>query len=171
MNALLYISRIENEQFARAAIVSPSAIIPDVVADLDDRIEEKKINLTLHLSKGIHIPNLNPDLLFQLFYNLVNNAIRYNKTGGNISISDASMNDGSYCITITDSGSGIDQEDIPHIFNRFRKSGNARSEGHGLGLAIVKSIVNFLGLEISVSSRLHAGTTFSVVFPAGKVNK
>jgi signal transduction histidine kinase len=166
MNALLYISRIENEQFAKSVTVSPSTVMSGVVADLDDRIEEKRIHLSLQLSKGIHIPNLNPDLLFQLFYNLVNNAIRYNKTGGNISISDASMNDGSYCITITDTGSGIDTEDVPHIFNRFRKSGNARSEGYGLGLAIVKSIVNFLGLEISVSSRLHVGTAFSIVFPA-----
>lgn len=164
-NSLLLISRIENEQFVKADSVKPAAIIRDVLEEIDHRLLEKNLGLELQLSENKTLKKVNQDLLFQLFYNLINNAIKYNTSNGLILISDK-VKDGSYSMVIKDSGIGISNDELPFIFDRFKKTNLSENVGYGLGLAIVKSICVYQGIEITVSSELGKGTVFTLTFPA-----
>jgi two-component system, OmpR family, sensor histidine kinase ArlS len=166
VHSLLLISRIENDQFVKKDIINSSTIVKEVIEELDHRLEEKQLQLRLEMVHSKDLHHVNHDLLFQLFYNLINNAIRYNKENGSITIMDSRNTNGSYSIKITDTGIGIPAEEIGSIFNRFKKSKKSSSEGYGLGLAIVKSILVFHDLEVEVDSTEGKGTTFEIIFPS-----
>lgn len=101
----------------------------------------------------------NRDKVLQLVNILMDNAMKYVKEDGKITI-DASLNSRVVSIQISDNGSGIAEEDLPYIFERFFKSEKSHNEkGSGLGLAIAKEIVNGLGEKISVISKPKKGTT------------
>jgi signal transduction histidine kinase len=118
----------------------------------------------MRISNPLTIKNVNHDLLFQLFYNLVNNAIRYNKQQGKILISDELKGEG-YMVVIGDTGIGIPQDELPLIFNRFKKTNLSQTGGYGLGLSIVKSIANYHDLKVEAASQVNVGTEFFVIFP------
>ncbi|WP_026679335.1 sensor histidine kinase [Fictibacillus gelatini] len=106
-------------------------------------------------------------LLHQVWTNLITNSIKFTENGGSISLR-LRKNDGECQIEIKDTGIGISEKDLPHIFNRFYKADKARSrkEGSsGLGLAITKKIVELHGGHIHVESQLGKGTTFIVNLP------
>jgi two-component system sensor histidine kinase ArlS len=169
VHSLLYISRIENDQFAKMDIVNMYQLTIDVMEELSYRLETKSIHFTNEVSPAVKLKQVNRDLLFQLLYNLINNAIRYNKENGSIQLSDYYAPGQSYILFIKDTGIGIKQEELASIFNRFKKSGKAEGEGYGLGLSIVKSITSFHGFDIKVSSDYGEGTVFSIVIPAEMV--
>ena len=100
------------------------------------------------------LKGVNRDLFFQLFYNLINNAIKYNVNNGSIVISDQAVTKAGYIIAVTDTGIGIDAAEQPFIFDRFRKTNLNENVGYGLGLSIVKSICLYHGIEIKVSSEV-----------------
>jgi len=164
-NSLLLISRIENEQFVKSDAVKPAGLVNEVIEEISHRLEEKGLNIEIKLTKNPLLKGVNHDLLFQLFYNLINNAIKYNVAQGSITISDELTNKG-YLIAIADSGIGISAEEQGFIFDRFRKTNLSENVGHGLGLSIVKSICQYHGIEIKVSSEVHKGSTFSLLFPS-----
>jgi signal transduction histidine kinase len=167
VHSLLLISRIENEQFSKKDTVSASELFADVMDEISHRLSERDISLKMEISKLISLDNINRDLLFQMIYNLVNNAIRYNKQSGFIHIADRINPDGSYDVDLIDSGIGIPEEDIGTIFNRFKKANQSEdSAGYGLGLSIVKSIADYHKITISISSEISKGTTFTISFPA-----
>lgn len=171
VHSLLYISRIENDQFAKADTVNVHNLTIEVMEELSHRLETKSIQFTNNISKKVTLKQINHDLFFQLLYNLINNSIRYNKENGSIYLSDHYVPGKSYILSIKDTGIGIRAEELGTIFNRFKKSGHAISEGYGLGLSIVKSITSFHGFDIKVSSVYGEGTVFSIVIPATMVEK
>lgn len=126
--------------------------------------------------KSIEIHNVVPQQTFiyadqslftQLLVNLVGNAVKYGKEGGNIWIG-VRYDEVSAKLYIRDDGMGISKEDKEHIFERFYRADKARDRsGSGLGLAIVKWIVEMHGGQIFVESRLGEGTVFYVVLPGG----
>jgi signal transduction histidine kinase len=121
------------------------------------------MNIEVRDDKTLH--EVNRFLLFNLFFNLVNNAIKYNKEQGEIAIK-AFKEDGRYVIEVSDTGIGIPAEQVPFIFNRFKKfKQSAQQESFGLGLPIVKSIADFHKIGIEVSSELGAGSRFRLIFP------
>ncbi|RYY55957.1 MAG: HAMP domain-containing histidine kinase [Chitinophagaceae bacterium] len=164
VNSLMLISRIDNEQYRRDDTVLPGRLLQEVAGELEHRLEQQDIQLAIHLSSGKRISGMNQDLLFQLFHNLLNNAIRYNTPGGRISITDSQTSNG-YQLSIGDTGIGIAAADLPLIFNRFKKTSNGSEEGNGLGLSIVKSIADYLNLRIEVESTPGKGSQFHVLFP------
>jgi two-component system, OmpR family, sensor kinase len=107
----------------------------------------------------------NPDELGQVFVNLLDNAVRYTPSGGVICVN-AGATDGEIAISITDSGVGISERDLPHVFERFYRgeAGRAR-EGAGLGLAIVDQYVRQHGGRVVVDRKQPIGTTFTVFLP------
>lgn len=165
VNALLLISRIENKQYARLDTVALTPLLNDIIEELQPLAEEKEITFDIQVPDSIFIKSANHDLLFQLFYNLLTNAIRYNNQGGSIAISGDFVAGRKYMLTVKDTGIGIQQDELPHIFDRFKKSGSSHSNSNGLGLAIVKSIVEFHGIEIEAVSVKDEGSSFSVIFP------
>jgi signal transduction histidine kinase len=160
------ISRIENEQFSKKESVRVAELFDDVLDEINHRLSEREISLEINLSKQLMLVNINRDLLFQLVYNLMNNAIRYNKANGSIRIWDQIHPDGSYEVGISDTGIGIPEDELATIFNRFKKANQSEeSAGYGLGLSIVKSIADYHQIKIGIISEVSVGTTFTIVFP------
>ena len=114
---------------------------------------------------------LDVERIDQVMYNLVNNAMKNTPKGGKISIDCSFLNKDCIIVKVNDSGCGIEEKDIPHIFEMFYTVSNARGgKGTGLGLAISREILIKHHAEISVESQLNQGTTFIIKFPVANVN-
>ncbi len=110
------------------------------------------------------------DELFQIIYNLTENAIKYNREGGRVSLS-VSRSAENVTITVEDTGIGIPEDDLPHIFDRFYRVDKSRGRdagGTGLGLSIVKSTANRHGGDVTAENIPAGGMRFTVTFPAYK---
>lgn len=164
VHSLLLISRIDNEQFVRNDTINPEVILKEIAEELSHRFWKKELSIDIQVLKNIELKKVNRDLIFQLFYNLINNAIRYNNPGGAIIITDDLKPEKSYTLHIKDTGIGIHSENIEDIFNRFKKDNQSSKEGIGLGLSIVKSIIQYHHSEIKVQSELGKGSSFTVIF-------
>ena len=106
-----------------------------------------------------------PHRLEQAVQNLAANALRHTPPGGSVRLG-ASRADGKVRLTVTDTGVGIPEQHLPHVFDRFYKADQSRSQsGSGLGLSIVKAIVERHGGSVSVRSRQGVETTFEIVLP------
>jgi len=166
---LLLISQIENEQFLKEDNISLSELIHEVHEEISIRLQEKEISCEIDIPAEWQLNHVNKFLLFNLFFNLINNAIKYNKEHGEIKItghSDAKV----FLVAVADTGIGISAERIPHIFNRFKKfTQSLQQDSFGLGLPIVKSIADFHQIRIEVVSEPEVGTTFKLVFPANLI--
>ncbi|ATP55784.1 two-component sensor histidine kinase [Pedobacter ginsengisoli] len=164
-SSLLFISRIENDQFVKLASVKLIDLLADINEEISHRLEDKSLTLNIDVKNQITLKNVNHDLLFQLFYNLINNAIKYNVEQGSVTITEAFNKQGEYQIFIKDTGIGIASEDIDFIFDRFRKANLSENVGYGLGLSIVKSIALYHNIDIKVASAVKQGSTFTITFP------
>ncbi len=164
-NSLLLISRIENEQFAKSDTLKPGDLLNEITEEISHRLEDKNLSIEIRLRHQVTLKGVNHNLLFQLFYNLINNAIKYNVNNGSIVVSDQPVTKAGYMIMVTDTGIGIEAAEQPFIFDRFRKTNLNENVGYGLGLSIVKSICLYHGIEIKVNSEVNKGSTFSLLFP------
>ena len=107
------------------------------------------------------------DDLYQIVFNLMENGIKYNLSGGSLKVRLFRIEDNAI-LEVRDSGMGIPADALPHVFERFYRVDKARSRatgGSGLGLAIVRTIVQRNRGEITVDSVLDQGTCFTVTFP------
>jgi len=162
INSLLLISRVENLQFNKTDIVDIKEIVTEVHNELEDRLEDKKINFINNLSHAYTLQG-NQSLMHTLFFNLVNNAIKYNHVDGSITITDEMYTE-QYILQISDTGMGMDDGEIERAFNRFEKFDRQEKESYGLGLAIVKSITAFHNISINIQSAKNKGTTVKLIF-------
>lgn len=128
-------------------------------------------NIHMELIKNINEPTafIDPDRMEQVFTNLIDNAIRHSEKHGEVRVT-VSNNTDKLSVSIQDSGSGIPDEDLPFVFERFYKADKSRErnkekKGTGLGLAIAKNIIEAHHGTISVKSKLKQGTTFSFEIP------
>jgi signal transduction histidine kinase len=165
VHSLLLISRIENDQFPKSDCFSIRSLVQEVMDELEHRLQEQQLTFRMELSTHVVLANLNHDLIFQLIYNLFNNAIRYNKPGGRIIVSERYTPGKPYRLIIRDTGIGIPEHAIGTIFQRFKKVEKKENEGYGLGLSIVHTIAKYHDIRIEVSSQPGAGTVFILIFP------
>jgi signal transduction histidine kinase len=163
IQALLLISRIENEQYLKNEEVSIEALVLDVTEEIEDRIEARQLTLDINIKEDLTL-QANYSLLFTMLFNVVNNAIKYNRPGGAITI-EGNAKDNGYLLSIKDTGLGIAEDQLPHIFNRFKRLHAPDKESHGLGLPIVETVANFHNISITVTSEKDTGTVFSFLFP------
>ena len=105
----------------------------------------------------------NPDRVEQIIVILLDNAKKYTPAGGSITISTEYSNEtDQVLVSVIDTGQGIHEYDIDHIFDRFYKADRARGKkGTGLGLAIAKELLSYMGETITVQSEYGEGTTFT----------
>ncbi len=163
IKTLLLISKIENEQYIKEDSVHLKELIYEVIEEIEERLTEKNISIDLKFQEDFICKNCNKSLLFTMFFNLINNAIKYNKPDGKIIIK--GYKSGEYFILeITDTGVGIDKENIEHIFERFKRFDIKGIEGYGLGLPIVKTVLLFHDINIQVTSEKNIGSTFKLFF-------
>ena len=125
-------------------------------------------NITFHLELDEDCPVLIlEDDLYQIVFNLMENGIKYNLSGGSLTVRLFRCEDNAI-LEVQDTGMGIPEDALPHVFERFYRVDKARSRatgGSGLGLAIVRTIVQRNRGEITVSSEVGKGTVFTVTFP------
>ena len=162
INNLLLISRIDNNQYTLKEPIILKEIITEISENFEDRLAEKKVMLKNKIDKNYTFLG-NKTLIHILLYNLILNAIKYNVENGTITISD-SLDDDYYYISISDTGKGMTTDQQSKIFERFVRV-DLNQEGQGLGLAIVDSIAKFYHVEISVTSKIDFGSTFTIQFP------
>lgn len=163
---LLLISQIENEQFLKEDHISINTLLQEVYDEISIRLQDKNILYEALLPYNWTLVNVNKFLLFNFFFNLINNAIKYNCEKGSIKIVENYENN-VFSVSIIDTGIGISAEDLPFIFHRFKKLRQSlQQDSFGLGLPIVNSIAIFHKIKIDVSSVKDKGTTFKVIFPS-----
>ena len=146
--------------------VLPSALLEQTVKSYGALAREKKIELEIRSEPGLLPFSFDPDRMAQVFGNLITNALRYTSAGGRITLT-AGRDAQVLVLTVQDNGRGIPAAALPHIFDRFYRADQARSQAgeSGLGLAIAKSIVEAHGGKISAESQVGQGTTIKITFP------
>jgi signal transduction histidine kinase len=163
IKALLLISKIENDQYLKQERTSVTALLDEVLEEVEERLQEKEIRLYKHFYEDIEYGPCNKTLLFTMFMNLVNNAIKYNKEGGSLMITTRKVN-GQLQVEVKDTGIGMEKAELPSIFDRFKRLNKSKADGYGLGLPIVKTIAGFHQIEIKVDSEPEVGTVFTLLF-------
>ena len=115
--------------------------------------------------------SMSPVILRLVASNLVDNALKFTETGGSVEVSVAVHGD-DFTLTVSDTGVGIPEAEIPRIFERFYRVDRARQRstgGAGLGLAIVKEAAERSGGSVKVTSQVGKGSTFTVTWPGAVV--
>ncbi len=168
INQLLDISRI------RSAVGDPSWLSGDLSAFVEmvvdnNRAMAEKLGIVLVFcgADNLECVSYVPDYIAKIVNNLLSNALKFTPEEGRVCVS-IRCDDISIFIEVSDTGSGIDSESIPHIFEPFYQSAQARSNGYdgsGVGLALVKEIAGLLGGEVAVDSVPGKGSSFTVKLP------
>lgn len=165
---LLTISKLESGQIVmNLQRVNLRELAQRVGDDLRSRAEEKKITVEISLSSEFSV-QADVDRLQQVFFNLVENAIKYGQSQGHVCIGAQAREEGQIEIWIRDDGPGIPSDAQDRVFERFFRIDKARSRetgGTGLGLAIVKHIVQAHGGKVWLESELGRGSTFFFRLP------
>lgn len=165
---LLDISRIESGKFE---IDLAPVNLPDVVSQISKDLENRSSIHEIIIDIPSNLPELlaDRDKIIQVFFNIIDNAIKFSPDGGKISVKAMVKGKNVKC-DISDQGIGIDEKEIAHIFEKFYRVDNSdryEISGTGLGLSIVKHIIESHNGKISVKSKRSKGSTFSILLPFG----
>ena len=161
---IMKISKLESDKTIEKTQIELKNIVVAIVDSL--MIEADKKNIKFKLSLNDCSISGNYDSIYSLIFNLVDNAIKYNKTNGKITIKLQEVSN-NVILSVKDTGIGIPKEDLDRIFERFYRVDKSRSKdsgGTGLGLAIVKHSLIVNKATIKVESELKKGSTFTVTF-------
>jgi two-component system phosphate regulon sensor histidine kinase PhoR len=165
---IMLLSRLdEGENRELFAPVNLVAVARESAVALAQKASE--LGVSIIASGADIIVNANPSLMAELFFNLIDNAIKYNKPGGSVTVEVAETN-GLVTASVSDTGIGIPKKAQSRVFERFYRVDKSRSKktgGTGLGLAIVKHITAVHNAEITLDSREGEGTRVTVYFKRG----
>ena len=167
---LLALSELEGKQAAALHFepVELRLCLVRVVERLESAIAEKGATVRLELPPGLPLIEGDPHRLDQVFFNLIENALKYGEAARREIVVAGQRRDGAVEITVSDNGPGIPAADLPHVFERFYRVRKDRSRavgGTGLGLSIVKHVVQAHDGQASVESRPGQGATFRLRLP------
>ena len=163
---LLTLTKAESVQDGEREVVDLSRIISQVFKMLIPLADQREIRLKCTMDKDCAVLTLEDDV-YQIIFNLVENAIKYNHDGGQVHVR-LLRRDEEVVVQVEDTGVGIPADALDHIFERFYRVDKARSRqagGSGLGLSIVHDLVERNFGEIQVECREEGGTRFTVTFP------
>lgn len=162
---LLDLTRLDNNVAAVRSCVNCTEVANRVVRVLRPLAEEKNIGISTDFEEYCPVMATEDDI-YQIILNLAENAVKYNKENGTVSII-LKKTDSSVILAVEDTGIGIPEQDMPHIFDRFYRVDKARAReagGSGLGLSIVKSTTERHGGELTAERKEDGGMRFSVIF-------
>jgi len=159
---LLELSKLDAKQIKpKPEPFSLAELTQDVVLKFKPQAEKHKIEINSFLPSELPMVNADIAMIENALSNLLENALNYTPEQGNVTVG-LEVKDKIVKVQVSDSGSGIPNEDLPHIFERFYRADKSRStQGTGLGLAITKKIIEAHQSQITVDSRLNSGTTFT----------
>lgn len=171
INDILMISRLETKE---AEVVLSEIRICPLVSEVCTSLEPlaKQCNVTIEMNCKPLVMTANSQQMKELFTNLINNAIKYNKPGGKITVTVTAEAD-EIIIIVEDTGVGIPEESKQRVFERFYRVDKGRSKkmgGTGLGLSIVKHVVSYFNGTIELETKLNVGSKFTVHLPK-KMNR
>ena len=163
---IIKISQLDEESpTIEKAKLNLDAVCSDVVSSLNQIAEKHSITMT-YSGKPAYIFG-SEQIVYEMIYNICDNAIKYNKEYGSVDVS--LRTEGELAVvSVADTGIGIPQNEIDHVFERFYRVNKSHSKeigGTGLGLSIVKHAALFHDAKISIESKLGEGTTITAVFP------
>ncbi|MCH5199258.1 MAG: HAMP domain-containing histidine kinase, partial [Oscillospiraceae bacterium] len=166
---LLDFSRMENGNMPlRMKKIDILAELDDAVFVLRDRAMREGIDI-FYSTPDFPAPTTgDPDKIKQVFVNILDNAIKYTPAGGNISII-AALDVKNLKITVSDTGCGISEEDLPHVKEKFYKA-NVSVKGSGIGLAVCDEIIRSHKGSLNIKSKLGEGTNVEMIFPLYLLN-
>jgi signal transduction histidine kinase len=164
VNSLLLIARIESQQYLRDESFSVNEVLHEIISEIIPIAEDAGIIIKEEFENDFHIKSANRSLLFSMFYNILNNAVKNTPSQGEVIVKTI-LYDNNYTVTITDTGKGMTETQMSTLFSRFKTKVGNNVDGIGIGLAIAKSIADFHGIEILVSSIIMKNTSFSFRFP------
>ena len=167
---LLDVTKIESSQwFQQRAPINLAEVLEHIIELIKPRADGQNILLRLEIPVEVPLIEADPRTMEELFSNLISNAVNYSPDGGEIVVS--LVPSGNLLeVCVSDTGIGIEPEEIPKIFDKFYRIKDQRTRyvrGSGLGLAIVKGIVESHRGSVEVESRPGLGTTFRVLLPIG----
>ena len=169
ISALFELSKLESRSINVEKAPFPLAeLINDILLEFTIRAEQKNIHLTFEQQENNTMVLGDLGLIERVFQNLIDNALRHTPEGGSVCIN-LSTDENNVFVSMQDSGVGIQQEELPYIFDRYYRSANEAAAtaqgGTGLGLAIVKRILELHNSRIQVSSRPNEGACFEFPLP------
>ena len=168
VNNLLDLGRIEAGVGLQIEKVTLGEVISQVVNSLQPQAVQKNIQLEYEIHSDLLVTiDADRALIQQAVYNLVENAVKYTSSGGEVKVS-MRVSPSDTTIEVRDTGIGIAPLDLPHMFEKFYRSGRREAyqqRGTGLGLAIVRSIAERHGGKVWVESQLGKGSTFYIMLP------
>lgn len=159
---IMKISGLETEETFSREEIKLKELIKDILRAQRNLIDEKNIAVSLD---GDGLVFENKTMMWELFANIINNGLKYNKDGGKLDIK-ISEDEKHYEVLIVDTGIGIPSKDLARIFERFYRVDKSRSRkigGTGLGLSIVKHVLQSIDGKLEISSKLGMGTSFKVI--------
>lgn len=164
INNLLKLNKLEKQ------VIMPAAHQYDLCEQLAESallfedVWEKKLNFDVQMEDGVFIA-AEESLMSLVWNNLFSNAVKFTKEGGSVTLLQTS-DENNVKVTIADTGCGMDEETMRHIFEKFYQGDASHStEGNGLGLALVTRILQLHGFSIEVESQPEEGSAFTVVIP------
>jgi two-component system sensor histidine kinase BaeS len=165
---LTLLARLGSPEFTlRPEVMDVAAHLAEVVESFNGRAADLKVELRTHiLSTGPC--RMDPERLAQILSNLIDNALKHSPELGVVTVSVGRSTEGQAEIVVADQGPGIDESDLPHIFDRHYVGGRAggrKLDGAGLGLAIVAGLVGRMGGSVAAASPPGAGAVFTVKLP------
>ena len=165
LSQLLLLARSdEGKSILNIEKIDLKMIIESIIIEMNDKAKQKNIRLSLTSEQNLVI-KADQTFIIMLFLNIIENSIKYNKKGGLINIC-FYKEDNNAKVIIEDNGIGISDENLIHVFDRFYRVSESRSDkGSGLGLSIVKEIVETHKGQIKIDSKLGKGTKFEVSLP------
>jgi signal transduction histidine kinase len=166
-SSFLDLARLESGrvQFHKSAFGVPELLI-ECKTVMAGKAEEDHIQINIEPSEGIPPLDADRDKIKQVVLNLLSNAVKYNRPNGSVTVR-AEANDSEFKISVQDTGLGIPEQAIPHLFEKFFRvrEHETKVAGTGLGLSICKQIVQGHGGRIEVRSKLGSGTLFTIHLP------
>lgn len=162
---LLDVTRMEAGQFSiEPAVISSNQVVLDAARGQEARARAGRIELSVELPALLPDIRADRDRVLQVFENLIGNALKFTRPGGSVRIG-AAGRDPQVLFWVSDSGTGIAPENLPHVWDRFWQGKKADRAGAGLGLNIAKTIVEAHGGRIWVESDVGTGSTFFFTIP------
>ena len=169
-NNVLDLTKMENGQIElHKRSFDINEMIVGLALSFEQRVEDKKIRIQFQFIQEKLFVYADFDQIQRVIYNLLDNALKFTEEGDSICVETSIIGKKAH-ISVEDTGCGIEEEALPHVFDRFNKGDKSRGKnkmGTGLGLAIAKQIIVNHGEDISVSSHLGEGTKFSFTLPLG----
>jgi two-component system phosphate regulon sensor histidine kinase PhoR len=167
VNELLELSRLESGQLAlKLEPLELEPLAEDIKSRFNVLTNERGIDVVVNFPADLPKVMADEDRLRQVIINLMENALKFTPPGGQVTFCAQQKPGESVEVSVSDTGVGISQEHLPHIFERFYKVDRSRhAGGTGLGLAIVKQLVEAHGGEVWVKSQEGIGSTFAFTLP------